>query len=87
VPEDAARDNADVTAIARIAANPDDVETLDVYCVTGSVRRAAELLHLHHSSVARRLERISRSLGIELTETTGVTRASLALATWRLLND
>ena len=56
VPQDAARDNADVAAIARMAGNPEDLETLDAYCATGSLRRAADLLHLHHSSVARRLE-------------------------------
>src|SRR5262249_2087942 len=55
VPLDAARDNADVTAITRIASNPEELDTLDVYCATGSVRRAADILCLHHSSVARRL--------------------------------
>jgi hypothetical protein len=58
IPRDAARDNTDVAAIARMTGNPDDLETLDVYCATGSLRRAADLLHLHHSSVARRLEQI-----------------------------
>ncbi|MGW0818003.1 PucR family transcriptional regulator [Streptomyces viridiviolaceus] len=86
VPRDAARENADVAAIALIAGNPDDLETLDTYCTTGSLRRAAELLHLHHSSVARRLEQIGKTLGIDLTEPTGLLRARLALTTWRLLN-
>ena len=86
VPQDAARDNADVTAITRMAGNPEDLETLDAYCHTGSLRRAADLLHLHHSSVARRLEQIGKTLGIELTEPTGLIRASLALTAWRLLN-
>jgi hypothetical protein len=87
VPQDAARDNADVAAIARMAGNPEDLETLDAYCTAGSVRRAADLLHLHHSSVARRLEQLAKTLGIELTEPTGLTRARLALTAWRLLND
>ncbi|MGN9788733.1 PucR family transcriptional regulator [Nonomuraea sp. ZG12] len=87
VPQDAARDNADVIAIARIASNPEDLDTLDVYCATGSLRRAADLLHLHHSSVARRLEHLGRTLGIDLTEPTGLTRARLALIAWRLLDD
>ncbi|MFJ8540878.1 PucR family transcriptional regulator [Streptomyces sp. NPDC093586] len=88
VPRDDARDNADVAAIARIADGPHamDLETLDAYCATGSLRGAADLLHLHHSSVARRLERIGKSLGIELTEPTGLIRAGLALTTWRLLD-
>jgi PucR-like helix-turn-helix protein len=86
IPQDVARDNADVAAIARLAANPDDLETLDAYCTAGSVRRAADLLHLHHSSVARRLDQIGRALGIELTEPAGPIRAALALTTWRLLD-
>jgi sugar diacid utilization regulator len=87
IPRNAARDNTDVAAIGRVAGNPDDLETLDVYCATGSLRRAADLLHLHHSSVARRLEQIGKTMGIELTEPTGLTRARLALTAWRLLGD
>jgi PucR C-terminal helix-turn-helix domain len=87
VPQDAARDNPDVAAVARIAANPEDLETLEAYCATGSLRRAAELLHLHHSSVARRLDQLGKALGVDLTEPTGLLRASLALTTWQLLND
>ena len=87
VPEDAARDNPDVAAIARMSGVPEDLETLDAYCATGSVRRAAELLHLHHSSVGRRLEQIGKTLGIELTEPTGLLRARLALTVRRLLDD
>ncbi|MFH8409939.1 PucR family transcriptional regulator [Streptomyces sp. NPDC018019] len=87
VPPDSARDNPDVAAIARIAAGPEDLETLDAYCATGALRRAADLLHLHHSSVARRLEQIGRALGLELTEPTGLLRARLALTAWRLLDD
>lgn len=87
VPPDAARDNVDVAAIAGLAASPEDLETLDAYCTTGSQRRAADLLHLHHSSVARRLDQIGKTLGIEFTEPTGLVRARLALTAWRLLDD
>ncbi|RLV04465.1 ABC transporter substrate-binding protein [Streptomyces griseocarneus] len=87
VPKDSARDNADVAAIARVAGDPEDLETLDAYCATGSLRRAAGLLHLHHSSVARRLEQIGKSLGIDLTDPTGLLRARLALTAWQLLDD
>jgi hypothetical protein len=87
VPEDAVRENADVAAVARVAADPGDLETLDVYCAAGSLRRAADLLHLHHSSVARRLDQIGKALGIELGEPTGLLRARLALAAWRLLDS
>ena len=85
VPRETARDNADVAAIARLAGNTADLETLDAYCATGSLRRAADLLHLHHTSVARRLEHIGQALGIELTEPAGLTRARLAVTAWRLL--
>jgi hypothetical protein len=87
VPPDTARCNPDVAAIARLAANPADLSTLDAYCVTGSLRRAADALHLHHSSVARRLDQLGRALGIELTEPDGLLRARLALTAWRLLDD
>lgn len=85
VPEEALRDNADVIAVARIAGNSEGLDTLDAYCATGSVRRTADLLYLHHSSVARRLEQLEKALGIELTEPTGLVRARLALTAWRLL--
>jgi hypothetical protein len=88
VPPDTARDNADVAAIAALAtAQPRDLATLDAYCDSGSLRRAAELLHLHHSSVARRLDQLGQILGVELTEPAGLTRARLALIAWRLLRD
>ncbi|EKX65831.1 PucR family transcriptional regulator [Streptomyces ipomoeae] len=88
VPQGAARNNADVAAVEHLAADtPEHLETLDAYCETGSVRRAADLLHLHHSSVARRLEQIGKALDIELTEPTGLLRARLALTAWHLLND
>ncbi|TDD35661.1 hypothetical protein E1287_13475 [Actinomadura sp. KC06] len=50
-------------------------------------RDTADQLHLHHSSVARRLEQIGRTLGADLTEPAGLTRARLALTVWRLLRD
>ncbi|MCX4736743.1 helix-turn-helix domain-containing protein [Streptomyces sp. NBC_01363] len=87
IPPDTSRDNTDVAAIIRVAGNPEDLETLDAYCTTGSQRRAADLLHLHHSSVARRLEEIGKTLGIELADPTGLLRARIALTAWRLLND
>lgn len=66
--------------------NPVDLELLDVYCHR-LLRRAADLLHLHHSNVARRLEQLGKTLGIELTEHIGLIRARLALTAWRLLDD
>jgi hypothetical protein len=87
VPADELRANADVAAIAELAYIPTDLDTLDAFCVTGSLRRAADVLHLHHSSVARRLEQLGKRLGIELTDPSGLARARLALKGWHLLED
>ena len=92
VPPEALRGNADVAAVDRLAGRSggggaEDLETLDAYCRTGSLRRAADLLHLHHSSVARRLEQLGRALDFDLTDVAGLTRAGLALAAWRLLDQ
>jgi DNA-binding PucR family transcriptional regulator len=76
-----------VAAVGRIADSADDLETLDVYCAAGSLRRAADLLHLHHSSVARRVEQIGKALDIDLGEPTGLLRARLALTAWQLLDS
>lgn len=87
IPPNLVRDNADVAAIDRISCRPDDLDTLDAYCTTGSLRRAADLLHLHHSSVARRLENLGRTLGFDLTDPAGLMRAGLALTLWRLVGE
>jgi hypothetical protein len=87
VPPEVMRDNADVAAVGRIADSADDLETLDVYCAAGSLRRAADLLHLHHSSVARRVEQIGKALDIDLSEPTGLLRARIALTAWQLLDS
>ncbi|MDT7743151.1 MAG: hypothetical protein QOE59_2229, partial [Actinomycetota bacterium] len=79
--------NPDVATVTRLAQRPDDLETLDVYCAAGSLRRAADLLHLHHSSLARRLDQIGKAFGFDLTEPAGALRAGLALTAWRLLGD
>ncbi|MCD2466430.1 helix-turn-helix domain-containing protein [Streptomyces sp. MBT42] len=65
----------------------DTLNTLEAYCAAGSLRRAADALHLHHSSVARRVDLIGRALSVDLTTPTGLTRARMALAAWRLLGD
>ncbi|WP_084531714.1 helix-turn-helix domain-containing protein [Nocardia miyunensis] len=71
----------------RIASRPDDLDALDVYCTAGSLRRSADLLHLHHSSLVRRLENLGRSMSFNLTDPAGLMRAGLALTLWRLLGD
>ncbi|MFI7275991.1 PucR family transcriptional regulator [Streptomyces sp. NPDC049879] len=60
------------------------VEALAAFCRTGSLRRAAAALHLHHSSVAARLAVVEGALGWRLREPGGLLRAQLALYAWRL---
>lgn len=86
LPEDSLRANPDVAALAALAERPDALETLEVYCAAGSVRRAAELLHLHHSSVGRRIEQVGQDLGIDVTEPDGLLRIRVALAARHLLD-
>ncbi|GAA1562735.1 helix-turn-helix domain-containing protein [Actinomadura kijaniata] len=87
LPPHTLRANPDVIAVAHLATVPQDLDTLEAYCATGSLRRAAGLLHLHHSSVARRLDHISKTLDIDLTRPAGLTRAKLALTAWHLLDN
>ncbi|GAA3942905.1 helix-turn-helix domain-containing protein [Streptomyces gulbargensis] len=84
IPATTARANPDVAALTHLATCPDDLATLDAYCATASVRRAADRLHLHHSTVARRLDHLTRTLPFDPTTPTGLTRARLALTLWRL---
>nr|WP_090279427.1 helix-turn-helix domain-containing protein [Mycolicibacterium komanii]CRL75340.1 hypothetical protein CPGR_04034 [Mycolicibacterium komanii] len=84
LPTDAVAANPDVIAVSRLATDADNLETLDAYCATASLRRAADVLHLHHSSVARRLEHLGKTMGFNLTEPDGLLRASVAMTAWRL---
>ncbi|MGW2399459.1 helix-turn-helix domain-containing protein [Kitasatospora sp. NPDC001664] len=86
VPSAVVRANPDVAALARLAADPEGLATLEAYCRTGSLRRAADDLHLHHSSVARRIDGIGRTLGLDLTDPADLTRARIALTARRLLD-
>ncbi|MFJ6020196.1 helix-turn-helix domain-containing protein [Nocardiopsis alba] len=87
IPHQVLHQDTDVTSIARLARDPEDLKTLDAYCSTGSLRQAARLLHLHHSSVSRRLDQIGADLDITLTDPDGLLRAKIALTSWRLLHD
>ncbi len=72
---------ADLERVGRLQAGrePDDLRLLETYCETGSLRRTAERLHLHHSTVDYRVKRIERVLGFSLAEPAGRLRALLAV--------
>ena len=81
---------ADVEAIAKVAANDPSgelVHTLDALCRTGSLRRAAAELYLHHTSVGARIGHISSALGYAVDTPDGAFHARIALTLWQLSNS
>ncbi|OMI34222.1 helix-turn-helix domain-containing protein, partial [Streptomyces sparsogenes] len=62
------------------------IAALAAFCRTGSLRRAAAELHLHHSSVAARLAQAEAVLGWRLRDPEHRFRAQLALYA-RLLSE
>jgi hypothetical protein len=73
---------ADVAALDRLAAEPSGADTialLTALCVSDSVRKAANAVHRHHSSVAARLRRAQSVLGFPLDTPPGRFRLYLAL--------
>ncbi|MFC4945560.1 helix-turn-helix domain-containing protein [Pseudonocardia sp. GCM10023141] len=90
LPPERLRAQPDVVALAALAATASgapDVATLEAFCRTGSLRQAAALLHLHHSSVAARLAHVESALGWRLDEPDGRFRARFALLARRLALD
>ncbi|MTD16859.1 hypothetical protein GIS00_23270 [Nakamurella sp. YIM 132087] len=77
----------DVRAIGAIAARrngAEDLALLDVVCASSSVREAATLATMHHSSVSYRMRAMSEILGFDLGSATARYRARTALLLWRL---
>ncbi len=59
-----------------------EVKALDAFCRHTSLRSAAVELNLHHSSLANRLENVSKKLSIDLTDP--ASRLDISLAMWLL---
>jgi hypothetical protein len=76
----------DVRALDRIAAaeGPDVIVILEAVAATESLRRASTLVHLHHNSVAARVQRAEQVLGFSVVEPYGRSRLFLALTLRRL---
>ncbi|WP_439657059.1 helix-turn-helix domain-containing protein [Lentzea sp. HUAS TT2] len=77
----------DVRALDRLAAEPGMITMLDALCATGSVRKAAAVLHRHHSTMTVRLARAEALLGFDLDEAPGRFRLHLALMLRRLRDN
>lgn len=74
----------DVAALDRLAGEPGMIAMLDAVCATGSLRKAATVLHRHHSTMTARLARAESVLGFGLDEAHGRFRLHLALMVRRL---
>lgn len=76
---------ADVRGLTTLAeAVPDMVTVLEAVAATDSIRRAAQLVHMHHNTVAQRVRDAERALGYPLTEPYGRTRLMVGLILYRL---
>ncbi|WP_431929385.1 helix-turn-helix domain-containing protein [Nonomuraea jabiensis] len=82
LPEPAVAGLADVRAMERLG--EESLAAVRALCLAGSVRGAAAVVHLHHSSMAARIARAESVLGFSLADAAGRLRAHLALALVRL---
>lgn len=75
----------DMVHLRRVfAEDPYDVQLLELYCETASMRTVAQHAHMHHSSIDYRLKRIGKTLDIDLGSPTGRLRALLAVKLLRV---
>lgn len=80
----------DIQAIGRVREGRQghrDLELLESITRHASVREAAAALHMHHSSVAYRLAKLSDQLGYDVRSPEGRYRVATALLLWRLFSD
>jgi hypothetical protein len=75
-----------ISAIGRKKASLSDLHVVEAFCRAGTLRGAAKALHLHHSSVAKRIENVESILGYRLSDPIPRGSAYAAVLAWRLLN-
>ncbi|MGD9988710.1 helix-turn-helix domain-containing protein [Pseudonocardia sp.] len=83
LPPDA--DQPDVDALAEVMAHPWGPSTVDALVRAGSVRQAARLAGVHHSTLQQRLDGVGDILGFDpFDDGIGRTRLGIAYLGWRL---
>lgn len=82
--EDADRPDRDAAGLAAVVAHPWGTSTIDALVQASSVREAARVAGVHHSTMAMRVETIAQSLGFDPMSGLGRTRLGLAFLRWRL---
>jgi sugar diacid utilization regulator len=83
---DAAR-HPDVQRLAGLAAEPPALDTLEALALSDTVRGAAALLGLHHSTVQQRQTRLEEMIGYRISSPLGRARTLVALAVHRTRNS
>lgn len=86
VPAESVRSDKDVRQAEQLLqpARFKELVMLETYCLTGSLRKTAEQLYLHHSSVDYHIKRLEQELGFGVGKRTGQLRALLAIRLARL---
>ena len=75
----------DVERIAKAADGQDSaLDTLDAVLISGTLRGAAEILGIHHSTLQTRIAVLERNVGFPLADPAGRQRLRVALAVHRL---
>jgi hypothetical protein len=78
------RMDADESAVSRLARLPWALSTLDALMRSTSVRDAARIAGVHHSTMASRVEVIAAEFGFPPLDGWGRTRVAVALLRWRV---
>jgi len=90
VPPEKLAANIDVVALEQLAKSGggvQDLHAVEALCRTGSLRHAAAVLHMHHSSVAARIARAEQILGWDLGTPHGMLRARIATQARQLIKN
>jgi hypothetical protein len=90
VPREVALSNPDVQTLLRFATAPSGHRDLDTYLEvmwSGSARRAAEALHMHHSSITNRIRHVEQALDLRLDQPTERVRIQVAVLLWSLFES
>lgn len=80
------RDLADLKILRQLAETgpPDTLSVLEAVSATESIRQAAKLVHLHHNTVAQRVESAETALGFSFRGSYGRSRLLVGLTLHRL---
>jgi methyl acetate hydrolase len=81
-PDDSPQPDADL--LDAVAAHPWAIPTVDALVRTSSVRQAARLVGVHHSTLQTRLTALTDSLGFDPADGFGRSRLATAYLVWRL---